>query len=209
MRPIAPLLACLALVTALPAGAVDAPPTSGRAAPAYQQVRERPPPAPLLVPDICPLSDCIFGPWTASAALTAYAREGQASRVSFRLRPGERFTALTGNLHVQRPAKLRVAETFVWPPFSQNPFERYTRGSVLWVLAPRGDRWLDVWYRGRRRGIRAAVGRGAWYMPGRDQLQELEPGIWTWWVKVQRADRRQGWLMFPDIRVAGIRELAR
>ena len=178
-------------------------------APAPAGAADVPPPMPTRVLDVCPLADCIYGPWTATAPLPAHAQEGRPGRPAFTLRKGERFVALTGNLHVQRPAKLRVAETFQWPPFSRNPFDRYTRGSVLWVMAPRGDRWLDVWYRGRRRGIRAAVGRGAWFMPGRDQLQELEPGIWTWWVKVERANKQVGWLMFPDLRVAGIRELAR
>ena len=192
MQPTVPLLALLALLIAFPVAAADVPP-----------------PAPLRVPDVCPLADCIFGRWTATAPHAAYAREGQPGPIAFRLRAGERFTALTGNLHVQRPAKLRVAETFVWPPFSKNPFDRYTRGSVLWVMSPRGGRWSDVWYRGRRRTISASIGRVSWFMPGRDQLQELEPGVWTWWVKVQRADKRQGWLRFPDLRVAGIQELAR
>ena len=187
---------CLAvlvvLATAAPARADDAPP-----------------PAPVLVPDVCPLDRCAFGTWTATKPLTAYAAQGQATKVAFTLKPGQRFLALKGNVHTFKPAKLRIHETFTWPPGSKNPFERYTAGSVMWVLAPRGDKYLDVWYRGRRRGIRAAVGKGRWFMPGRDLAQELEAGDWTWWVEVEGPGKKRGWLTFPNLEVDGIKELVR
>lgn len=178
---------------------------AGLVAPAARA--DDPPPLPFLVKDVCPADHCAFGTWVAAKAMTAYAFEGNYTRPAFTVAAGERFLALGGNLHTFRPGKALVRETFADPPESRNPFDRFAKDSYILLLAPRGGGYYDVWYHNRRRGVRLSMAEHRYFMPGRDQVELVEPATWTWWVLIKNRAGRTGWLGFPGIVTGEIKGL--
>jgi hypothetical protein len=165
------------------------------------------PPLPFIIKDICPTSRCAYGTWIAARDLTAYQFEGNLTRPAFKLAPNERFLALTGNIHTFKPGKALVMETFTDPPESRNPYDRFQKDSWVFLLAPRGEGYYEVWIHGRHRGVKLPMAESAYFMPGRDQVKLVERGTWTWWVYVKNRAGQKGWLSFPGIVTSDVKGL--
>ncbi len=165
------------------------------------------PPMPIRIENICPADDCFFGTWTVARPITAFAAEGDTKRAVFKLAPGEQFMAMTGHLHVLEASKAQITETFSDPPDSKNPFYQFYAGNFVFILAPRGNGFYDVWYNGRRRGASFPMAPAKFHMPGRDRVKVLKEGKWLWWVMAKNKAGKIGWLRFPGIVTGEIVEL--
>jgi hypothetical protein len=157
------------------------------------------PPLPFITKDICPADHCAFGSWVAARPMVAYASEGNTRTTAFFLAPGERFMAIGGNLHTLKPGKAQIMESFTDPPGSKNPNDKFAKDTYMFLLAPRGEDFYEVWYHNRRRGVKLAMADNRYYMPGRDLVKLLEPATWTWWVFIKNKQGQKGWLSFPGI----------
>lgn len=180
-RPINLLLrlAALALlVLGAGAGAVHAAPGAPR--------------APFVQRNVCPFEGCAYGAWVARSRLTAYAAEGDTAKVAFAIQPGERITALRGNVHV-----VKLGVIAVTAPVEAAAGRVIPRGDRIYVLSYRGEGLYDVWHDGRLLTLEAfwkpvvSAGRAAGVLRTRPEMM--------WWVLVRARSGRQGWLRLRNI----------
>ena len=168
------------------------------------------PPEPYIDRDVCPFECCVYREWVARSSIPAYDRaEGHA--VVFRLRPGERFAALGGNVHLRRigvavasdTVRLDTGDTLRAPV-------RLTPGDTLYVLSYLGEGAFNVWFRGKRYET-----FGFWPEPGQESTTTIAVGavpvagtllrapIFDWWVRVRNANRQTGWILMDEAHVDG------
>ena len=150
------------------------------------------PRAPHVTRNVCPSEGCAYGTWIARSRLTAYAAEGDTSKIAFPVRPGERFTALRGNVHA-----LKLGVIAVTAPVEGATGHRLRPGDRAYVLSYRGEGRYDLWHAGRLMTLEAfweplaANGRVAGVMRTRPQLM--------WWVLIKTKGGRQGWLRLRNV----------
>ena len=148
---------------------------------------------------VCPFECCTYGRWRALAEIPVYAAEADTSRVAFRLRRSEEFTARTGNVHVD-PVGLAVARDTITltPPQDSKPI-RLSPGDTVQVLSPVGEGF----FRQRVKG-RVVEAEGFWAMTRigakRPVGELLRRPAWSWWVQVENAKGQSGWLAMDSIR---------
>ncbi|MBI5837271.1 MAG: hypothetical protein HZB25_08505 [Candidatus Eisenbacteria bacterium] len=145
----------------------------------------------------CPFECCGYGRWWAEGPLTVYRREGDTTRVAYRLRDGERFTAVTGNVHVLRAGIVRM--TRATPAGQFLPFET-TEGESLFVLDYQGDAVWEVWHRGYIHTLDQF-----WDDEGGPELpcELLRAPESNWWARIVDRRGRPGWLFMDRARVGG------
>lgn len=165
------------------------------------------PPMPMRIENICPADDCFFGHWTVLKPMVGYAKEGQTKNVVFNVKAGEQVLAMAGHLHILEAGKAQVGETFIDPPDATDAKFRFFAGNYLYILAPRGNDFYDVWYNGRRRGASFLMAPSKYFMPGRDRVKLIKNGRWIWWVMAKTKAGKIGWLRFPNIITSDIKEL--
>jgi hypothetical protein len=171
---------------------------AGEAAPAA----DSPPPVPFIDRDLCPFeSGCNFrDDWVAGSPLTAYATEGVATRVAFRIAPGEPFAALRADMYVTRPGIVVVTvshEAGCEPPDCAEAGFRH--GEVVYVLSYRGEGSYLISHRGRLRVVEAFWNDN----PPRHAVLREAP-VMFWWVLVRNRAGREGWLRLKNTAEVGI-----
>ncbi len=97
------------------------------------------PKLPLIQHDICPFECCQYGRWTARSPLTAYKREGDDSIMSFTIRIGEEFTAISGNVHIEKLGIIVINKAF----------GVFHKGGEIYVLSYRGEGEYALWFNGK------------------------------------------------------------
>jgi hypothetical protein len=139
----------------------------------------------------CPFECCVYGEWAAVTAVPVYRAERDTSTVAFTLAAGERFTALTGNVHIAQPGIAVAVETVdAGEPAGSVRFEP---GDTVYILNHLGEGTYNLWRNGE-----VIVGEGFWgVMPlsGGGPLGRLlrEP-VSDWWVQVRDESGRGGWI---------------
>jgi hypothetical protein len=142
------------------------------------------PKVPFIQPDICPFECCQYGKWTARSLLKVFKNEGDDSSVLFTIKPGEVFTAISGNVHV---TKLGIV-------IIDRPFGNIKKGDKVYVLSYRGEGEYDLWYKG--------------YI-FLNNVDVWEHGTlkhspkFVWWVSIINKDGKKGWLKFKNITDSG------
>jgi hypothetical protein len=171
-------------------------------------VNNTPPPMPWVIKNVCPGEYCAFGRWAAcSTVVTRRDKRPQAQPV-FTIQPGEDFTALTGDVHVDVPGMVVFRHPYSNPgnpEGEQVDSIRFTPADTLYVLNASGEGFLTWYYRGR-----AANGYQFWigdpFHPG-----EAEPGDTAvmirspqvnWWVRVRNRAGQEGWILHDYRRMA-------
>ena len=160
-----------------------------------------PPPQPWIAIGACPGEGCSFGAWSACSTVVAINEKRPGAPPAFTLRPGDRFTAVTGDVHVEVPGIVVFRDTITyvpepWPPSQDTvPFRP---GDTLYVLNYLGEGLLVWWFRGQ-----ADTGRVFWRdRPDRDlDSNRAGPAVLVrrpkavWWVRVRNARGQQGWVV--------------
>ena len=140
------------------------------------------PPIPFIEHGSCPFEGCQFGQWITQTPLRAYAQEGDTSHVSFTLQPADTFTALTGNLHIERPGLVLV----------RRDQGQYRRGDTVYVLSYSGEGFHNIWHRGEERNVEAF-----WHSEGDSTetfAEIVRQPVMFWWVNVLSRQGQKGWL---------------
>ncbi|MBI3105084.1 MAG: hypothetical protein HYY95_05845 [Candidatus Rokubacteria bacterium] len=142
--------------------------------------------------DVCPFEGCAYGTWVARSRLTAYAAEGDTSKIAFAVKPGERVTAVRGNVHV-----VKLGVVAVTAPIEAAAGQTLRPGDRAYVLSYRGEGRYDVWHAGRLMTLEpfwepvAANGRVAGILRARPEMM--------WWVLIKTKSGRQGWLRLRNM----------
>lgn len=142
--------------------------------------------------DVCPFEGCAYGTWVARSRLTAYAAEGDTSKIAFAVKPGERVTAVRGNVHV-----VKLGVVAVTAPIEAVAGRMLHKGDSVYVLSYRGDSRYDVWHDGRLMTLEAFWGplapaaRVAGVVKARPEMM--------WWVLIKTRAGRQGWLRLRNM----------
>ena len=150
------------------------------------------PRAPHVTRDVCPFEGCAYGTWVARSRLTAYAAEGDTSKIAFAVKPGERVTAVRGNVHV-----VKLGVVAVTAPIEVAAGRMLHTGDSVYVLSYRGDSRYDVWHDGRLMTLEAfweplaPAARVAGVVRARPEMM--------WWVLIKTRAGRQGWLRLRNM----------
>ncbi len=144
------------------------------------------PKTPYIQHDVCPFECCQYGEWIARSELTALQKEDSKSDVAFTIRPGEKFTALSGNVHVVKLGAVVLKKSF----------GDYVKGDKVYLLSYRGEGVYDIWYKGKK-------GQSDDYLwENGDVLGDPEI---VWWVYVINKDGKKGWLKLKNISKSGFK----
>jgi D-alanyl-D-alanine dipeptidase len=145
------------------------------------------PPESYVEAGACPYECCIYREWLAHDSIPVYAAESDASAVAFQLAAGERFQALTGNVHLQPTGVVVVHEDIVRPSAS-GPVRRFAAGDTLYVLAYQGEGFFSMWHRGR-----VVSEEMCWGRPSSPCELVREPEQ-RWWVRARNGSGEEGWI---------------
>jgi hypothetical protein len=167
-----------------------------------------PPPMPWIANSVCPGEACVLGPWAACATVVAQTEARSNAPVAFTMNRGERFEALSGDVHVKTTGMVVFTDTFtysaVWE--IEGPNEKhlfFTPADTIYLLDYRGEGYLTWWLHGH-----AETGMIFWNsrMSGgfKSKVVRLvrEPEQ-EWWVNVENARGQRGWIIPSYATVAG------
>ncbi len=138
------------------------------------------PTVPFIQHDVCPFECCQFGKWTARSVLKVFQTEGDDSRVSFTIQPGETFTATGGNVHIVKLGVIVI----------NNSFDNFNKDDEVYVLSYRGEGEYDLWFNGKE----LSNTKDVWAKGTLRQSPEF-----VWWVSIINKDGKTGWLRFKNI----------
>jgi hypothetical protein len=129
--------------------------------------------------------------------LRAYARERDKGRVAFTIKKGEKFRAITGNVHILRPGIVKVLEAFAEGDDTLRV--TFAAGDTIWLLDYVGEGGQNIWYGDRVRTI--DVDDWDWSQleartapPPAKLIREPRA---EWWVQVQNQRGQTGWILIP------------
>jgi len=174
----------------------------------WGRVNNTPPPVPWVLKNQCPGEYCSLGRWAACSSLVARREKRAQAQPAFTLQPGEEFTALTGDVHVDVPGMVVFRHPYSNPGDEGGPpvdSIRFSPADTLYVLNGLSEGYLMWYYRGR-----ADTGYQFWagdpFMPG-----EAEPGDTAvmirspqtvWWVRVRNRAGQEGWVIYDYRKMA-------
>lgn len=153
----------------------------------------RHPPEPYVDRGVCPFECCVYREWIAHAPIRAYARERDTTSVAFTLAEGERFQALTGNVHLDTIGVAVVRRPVTWKE-GPDSIGRFEPGDTVYVLSYLGEDHFRMWHRGR-------IVEDFRFWPYTDERPSGAPeGVLLrepredWWAQVRNAAGQVGWL---------------
>ena len=176
----------------------------------WGSVNNKPPRMPYIVPNTCQGEGCsIRGAWAACSTIVARANKDVHSTPVFTISPLERFTALTGDVQVERPGVVAFRHPMVNPRAREGPDDidsiQFTPADTLYLLNSHGEGY-QVWYfRGQ-----VVEGYQFWEDLDQDELPEhaadsviqLRRSKTVQWVRVRNAAGTEGWIVFDYYRMA-------
>jgi hypothetical protein len=156
------------------------------------------PVAPVVRKNVCPFECCVYREWTAIGEISVYATEGDTTAVAFTMSDGQSFTAIEGNVHLERLGLVAVHRTVTDTVYDTYHFEP---GDSILVLDYVGEGFFTAWLDGQLEVTEAFW----WFL---DPEEDGDPA-WTvvaepdphWWVRVQTKDDRNGWIYMNEARV--------
>jgi hypothetical protein len=161
-------------------------------------VNNTPPRVPFIVSETCEGEGCTYrGTWAACSTVVARRdKRLDAARV-FTIQSGDRFTALTADVHVVEPGIVVFRRPFT----TTIPVDEvglvdltFTPADTLFVLNSLGE-GVVVW-RFRRTTIRGDVFWNPDTQPSpADTMALVRPAKTVWWVRVRNAAGQEGWIV--------------
>jgi hypothetical protein len=164
-------------------------------------VNNTPPPMPYIAANTCQGEGCVrSGTWAACSTLVALQEKQNGAPSVFTIQPGEKFTALTGDVHVEVPGMVVFRDTISSPVDERGaPADSilFTPADTLYVLNVRGEGYLVWWFRGQ-----AMDGYQFWAGEpfGVRRSRPTDPAVVVrgprsvWWVHVRNLAGREGWI---------------
>jgi len=156
------------------------------------------PSMPMVYKDVCPGEGCEFGEWLTCDSLRVFTEAGDNPKAAFVLHRGDRFTALTGDVHIKQAGKVVFHRNVRANDEGMNLF--FTPADTLYPLLYEGEGSGTWYFRGKASG-------GSFFFGNADEDDvEMRRGLddrgYTvvrpikseWWVKVRAKNSREGWL---------------
>ena len=163
-------------------------------------VNNTPPRMPYILKATCEGEGCtISGTWAACSLVVARSDKRLDAGSVFTINPGERFTALTADLHVLEPGIVVFGQSFTASLLEGELAGveiTFTPADTLFVLNDLGEGHVVWRYRGS-----TMVGEQFW---GSESARPLTPGMTyalvrqpktLWWVRVRNATGKEGWIV--------------
>jgi hypothetical protein len=166
---------------------------------------QRPPSTPFVARGACPFECCQLGPWIARDMLPAYAGERANGTPLFRVLPGERMVADSGDFYtlalgligVRRP--LRLADYLADEDTTRADAARLAVlrrdlavGDTIYLIGEVTEVGERVWLRGVAATVQAFWAEPEFADPTAPALL-IRPIVHEWWVHVT-AGARHGWI---------------
>ena len=166
---------------------------------------QRPPSTPFVARGACPFECCQLGPWIARDTLPAYAGERANGTPLFRVLPGERMVADSGDFYtlalgligVRRP--LRLADYLADEDTTRADAARLAVlrrdlavGDTIYLIGEVTEVGERVWLRGVAATVQAFWAEPEFADPTAPALL-IRPIVHEWWVHVT-AGARHGWI---------------
>jgi hypothetical protein len=153
---------------------------------------------PMVYKNVCPGEGCSFGEWLTCDTLRVFTAAGDNPKTAFVLRRGDRFTALTGDVHIKQAGKVAFTRNVRVSDEGMNYF--FTPADTLYPLLYGGEGGGTWYFRGKESG-------GFFFFGNADQESTdipvvagvsgyvlLRPINSAWWVKVRAKNGQEGWL---------------
>ena len=154
------------------------------------------PKMPVIFKDICPGEGCSFGEWLTCDTARVHTDASKTAATAFMLKRGERFTTLSGDMHVNR------AGMIVFPHNKRVSGESgsyyFTPADTIYPLVYWGEGAGTWYFRGKQTGAEFFFGNGFdpnWDGPGYKIIRPINA---DWWVKLRAKDGREGWFVPGD-----------
>lgn len=155
----------------------------------------KPPPTPWIAVGECPGEGCSFGAWVACSTVVATKDKRRDAQAAFTLQRGDRFTALSGDVHVETPGVVVFRDTVTFLPEVGGPAldtVAVRTTDTLYLLNELGEGLLVWWLNGR-----ADTGQIFWGDNPFRELDPNEPAQRSW----SAAPSPYGWCAFATGRV--------
>jgi hypothetical protein len=156
------------------------------------------PSMPMVYKDVCPGEGCSFGEWLTCDTLRVFTAPADNPTTAFVLHRGDRFTALTGDVHIKQAGMVGFNRNVKVNEEGMKFF--FTPADTLYPLLYEGEGFGTWYFRGKESG-------GFFFFGNADQESVeiplvagvsgyvvLRPIKSEWWVKVRAKDGREGWL---------------
>jgi hypothetical protein len=155
------------------------------------------PPVPFEDEGACPFEGCVYRQWRARTPVEILEARRSNAPVAFRVKPGERVTALTGVVVTLRAGRVRfnVPQRLT---SSAGPIEVLPE-QTLYLLTYQGEG--KVWFNGRVYedvGVSSFINDACGDSPSRCTGRVVEPSRTEWWVQIRNNGGQMGWTREPD-----------
>jgi hypothetical protein len=152
------------------------------------------PPMPFEDAGACPFEGCVYREWTARAPVQVRAGRRLDTPVVFRLRAGERVTAVTGVVVTLRAGRVQFDKPQRLTT-SAGPIE-IQPGETLYLLTYKGEGFTKAWFKGKVYDdvdASSVINGACDKIPSRCPGRVLESSRTEWWVQVRNRAGQVGW----------------
>ena len=147
----------------------------------------------------CPFEGCVYREWTARRPVAIRSARRADAPILFRVKAGEKVTALTGVVITVRAGRVQFPEPRDLSS-SSGPIH-VVPGQSLYLLTYQGEGFTKAWFNGRfyedvdATDFLTGVCDVA---PSRCAGKTIEASRTVWWVQVRNAAGKIGWTREPD-----------
>jgi hypothetical protein len=127
----------------------------------------------------CPFECCTYRRWVANKETILRKDRRDDSPVAFKVRKGERVTAVTGVVITTEPGQARLLKPIAIAD------KRARIGDVVYLLTDLGEGFCKVWYKGKMTEAEVYTDEATFRIVS-------EPKS-VWWVKIKNSKGQIGW----------------
>jgi hypothetical protein len=154
------------------------------------------PPVPFEDVGACPFEGCVYREWTASDAVALRNDRSPSAPIAFRLKPGDKVTAVTGVVVTVKAARVKFRVPFSVST-SDGPL-RIEAGQSLYLLTDLGEGFSKAWFDGRLYPeIETMEFLNSLCIPDTCAGELVEESQTVWWVQIKTPSGEIGWTNEP------------
>jgi uncharacterized protein len=130
----------------------------------------------------CPHECCMYGDWVSNVATDVMADSRNNAALAFKVKKGEKVTAVTGFVMTTKPGKAKVKRSTTIGD------QQAKEGDIVWLLTYLGEGHFKVWFKGK-------------VVDDLDVLESLDIKTqpdFLWWAKIKNRKGQTGWTEEPE-----------
>jgi hypothetical protein len=147
----------------------------------------------------CPFEGCVYREWTAKSKVAIRTERHLSAPVAFRLKEGEKVTAITGVVVTIKAGQVQFLEPRTLST-SNGPLH-IMPGQALYLLTYQGEGFTKVWFNGRLYQDVDATDflNGVCEIdPKKCAGKVIEKSQTEWWVQIRSKSGKVGWTNEPN-----------